>query len=140
MPTALAETDSDIAACFTVMRQLRPQLVEDEFVSRIRSQMAQGYRLARCDADGRPVAVAGYRVLENLAWGQFLYIDDLVSDEEHRSEGHGERLFGWLIAEAQRLGCGQLHLDSGVQRFAAHRFYLRQRMDITSHHFAIKLT
>jgi hypothetical protein len=32
-----------------------------------------------------------------------------------------------------------LHLDSGVQRFAAHRFYLARRMDITCHHFALKL-
>jgi hypothetical protein len=30
-------------------------------------------------------------------------------------------------------------LDSGVQRFGAHRFYLRRRMDITSHHFALDL-
>jgi hypothetical protein len=30
-------------------------------------------------------------------------------------------------------------LDSGVQRFGAHRFYLRRRMNITSHHFAIDL-
>ena len=139
MPIIHPETDSDIAACFAVMRQLRSQLSEDEFVPRILVQVAQGYRLALCDADGRPVAVAGYRVLENLAWGRFLYVDDLVTDEGARSQGHGERLFEWLVAEAKRLGCGQLHLDSGVQRFAAHRFYLRQRMDITSHHFALRL-
>jgi len=33
----------------------------------------------------------------------------------------------------------QLHLDSGVQRFSAHRFYLSKRMEISSHHFSLKL-
>lgn len=33
----------------------------------------------------------------------------------------------------------QFHLDSGVQRFGAHRFYLTKRMDISSHHFALRL-
>jgi hypothetical protein len=44
-----------------------------------------------------------------------------------------------LVAEARAAGCGELHLDSGVQRFAAHRFYLRERMEIMAHHFRLKL-
>jgi hypothetical protein len=31
--------------------------------------------------------------------------------------------------------CTTIELDSGVQRFDAHRFYLRERFSITSHHF-----
>ena len=48
----------------------------------------------------------------------------------------------WLrenLAWARKRECAELHLDSGVQRFGAHRFYLNHRMDITSHHFAIQL-
>jgi hypothetical protein len=41
----------------------------------------------------------------------------------------------WLMGQAQQAGCAQIHLDSGVQRFAAHGFYLRHRFSITSHHF-----
>ena len=134
-----AKTDDEIRACFTVMAQLRPHLAAEDFVPRVRRQQESGYRLARLDADGRVTAVAGFRLLENLAWGRFLYVDDLVTDGETRSRGHGERLFAWLIAEAGRNGCGELHLDSGVQRFGAHRFYLRHGMDITSHHFGMKV-
>ena len=134
-----ATTDAAIAACYPVMAQLRPYLLDDEFLPRVRRQMANGYRLAYVEQESRPVAVAGFRQLENLAWGRFLYVDDLVTDENARSQGHGERLFDWLLAEADRLGCEQLHLDSGVQRFAAHRFYFRERMDITSYHFARKV-
>lgn len=137
---ALATTDADLAACFPVIAQLRPHLTPEEFSQRVRRQQGSGFQLAACRADGEVVAVAGFRVLENLAWGRFLYVDDLVTDETSRSQGYGEALFDWLVARARVEGCGQLHLDSGVQRFGAHRFYLARRMDITSHHFALKLT
>ncbi len=66
-------------------------------------------------------------------------VDDLVTDAAARSHGYGAALFDWLVAEARRLDCRQLSLDSGVQRFDAHRFYLRKRMSITAHHFTLKL-
>lgn len=139
MRIRFAETDTEIQACFPVMSQLRPHLFESEFVSRVRRQIQNGYHLAFIEVEGRPVAVAGFRVSECLGWGKFLYVDDLVTLDDVRSQGYGRELFEWLVEQARHHHCDQLHLDSGVQRFGAHRFYLRQRMDITSHHFAIKL-
>ena len=50
-------------------------------------------------------------------------------------------LLDWLIEEARRLGCGQLHLDSGVgpDREDAHRLYLNKRLRISAHHFQLDL-
>lgn len=137
---ALARADAEIAACHPVVAQLRPHIAADEFVPRVRRQMAEGYELAYLAADGRPVAVAGFRVLEYLFSGVTLYVDDLVTDSNERSKGYGEKLLHWLIAQARERGCVSLQLDSGVQRFDAHRFYLAQRMRISSHHFALDLT
>lgn len=64
---------------------------------------------------------------------------DLVVDQNSRSHGYGTILINWLIAYAKSQKCDQLHLDSGLQRFAAHRFYLRHRMNISAHHFTLKL-
>jgi GNAT superfamily N-acetyltransferase len=66
-------------------------------------------------------------------------VDDLVTDGAHRSRAHGRTLFEWLVAEARRLGCDQLCLESGVQRFDAHRFYFRQRMHVSAYHFTLSL-
>ncbi|HVC43613.1 MAG TPA: GNAT family N-acetyltransferase [Candidatus Binataceae bacterium] len=138
-PISLAETDQEITACFPVMRELRTQLAEPEFLRRIRLQQRGGFRLAYLTDEARVRAVAGFRLIENLASGRVLYIDDLVTDSSARSKGYGRRMLDWLVAEARAAGCDTLELDSGVQRFAAHRFYLRQRMDIVSHHFRIAL-
>jgi len=136
MDIRLATSDTEIAACFPVMRELRPELVEEMFVSRIRNLEAAGYRLASLQGTEGAVAVAGFRISENLAWGRFLYVDDLVTLSTQRSQGHGHRLLSWLRDYASQQGCAQLHLDSGMQRKDAHRFYEREGMPVTGLHFA----
>lgn len=121
------------------MSELRPHLVADEFVERVQRQQQSGYLLAMLEESGEGKSAAGFRIGENLAWGKFLYVDDLVTKSEARSRGFGDALFDWLLSYAQDNNCAQFHLDSGVQRFGAHRFYLRRRMNISSHHFVLEL-
>jgi N-acetylglutamate synthase-like GNAT family acetyltransferase len=139
MPIALATTPDKILRCFAVMAELRPHLKESDFVARVQRQQRAGYHLAYLSEKGKVLAVAGYRYSESLSWGKFMYVDDLVTTEKSRSSGQGQKLFKWLVNEAKAHDCDQFHLDSGVQRFGAHRFYLASRMDIIAHHFAMKL-
>ena len=138
----LAKDDDEIRSCYAVMAELRPHVQADQFLARVRRQQEiAGYELAgiTAEADGEVKAVAGFRISENLAWGKFLYVDDLVSKSDERSKGYGGALFDWLVEYARRNDCDQFHLDSNVQRFAAHRFYLVKRMNIEAHHFGLKL-
>ncbi|HEX8558877.1 MAG TPA: GNAT family N-acetyltransferase [Pyrinomonadaceae bacterium] len=136
---ALAVGDEEIRGCHAVMSELRPHVPAEDFLPRVRRQMeSAGYKLAYLD-DGGVKAVAGFRVSECLAWGKFVYVDDLVSKDGERSKGYGGQLFDWLVEYARAEGCDQFHLDSGVHRFAAHRFYLNRRMFIEAHHFGLKL-
>lgn len=135
----LAASDGDIEACAPVMRELRPELDPAAFVALVRRLQQTGYHLAYIEAGGRPVAVAGFRFGENLAWGRFLYVDDLVTLASDRSRGHGRALLQWLAGHARSHGCGQMHLDSGTHRKDAHRFYLREGMTLASFHFSARL-
>jgi GNAT superfamily N-acetyltransferase len=135
----IAETPEEVARRHSVMRELRPHLELGPFVEQVLRQHAGGYRLAFLEEADSVQACAGFRISENLAWGRFLYVDDLVTASAARSTGLGAELFAWLMAKARAAGCARLELDSGVQRFAAHRFYLRQRMEINCHHFGLKL-
>ena len=146
MATELREiVPPNTALAFPAMQALRPHYAEEsEFVERVDEvQRAEGYRLVGAFEDGAPyaLAVAGFRVGHNLAWGRFLYVDDLSTLPEARRRGYGRQLLEWLTEEARREGCDQLHLDSGVtaDRHDAHRLYLNSGLAITSHHFARKL-
>jgi GNAT superfamily N-acetyltransferase len=137
---ATALSIQEITDCFPVMKELRSHLELADFIDRVHRQQHQfDYQLAYLQVDLIVRAVAGFRISESLAWGKFLYVDDLVSSSDNRSQGYGTELFNWLVDYARTQNCQQLTLDSGVQRFAAHRFYLRHRMEITSHHFTLKL-
>jgi GNAT superfamily N-acetyltransferase len=139
MSIQLATSDDQISQCFKVLNQLRPHLQQADFLAQVQRQKQSGYQLAFLEQDNQVVAVAGFNIGECLAWDKFMYVYDLVVAEAMRSQSYGQQLLQWLTDFAKSQGCQQLHLDSGVQRHAAHRFYLQQRMDITSHHFSLKL-
>lgn len=122
-----AEGDAEIAACFPVMVQLRPHLADAaEFAARVARQRTAGYRLLAAWRGDVPVALAGYRVEENLVHGRFLYVDDLVSAESERRQGLGARLLDAVAEEGRGLGCRRLVLDTAIDNALGHRFYYRQ--------------
>ncbi len=134
-----AATAADLAACYPVMHQLRPHLSEAGFIEQVQRQELGGYRLTLLECNAKVLALVGWRILESLSFGKHCFVDDLVTDASARSTGCGSALFDWLVTISREAGCTQLHLESGVQRFGAHRFYLARRMDITCHHFALNL-
>ncbi|WP_346838902.1 GNAT family N-acetyltransferase [Microbulbifer sp. SAOS-129_SWC] len=137
MEVHLATTASELEKVGTVLLQLRPQYDMESLVAQIQRQQAEGYQLAYVEDAGRVLCVAGFVVAQKLAWGRHIYIDDLVTDASYRSTGAGKYLLNWFKDYAREIGCGQIHLDSGVQRFAAHRFYQREGFAIASHHFSL---
>lgn len=128
--------ETEISACFSLMQQLRPHLKDEGFIQQILAQMQEGYILFCMRKGSETVVLCGCRVRVNLAWGKHLYIDDLVSSESQRSLGYGKEMMAYLIRFAKEKGCEEIHLDSSVQRFQAHKFYLREGFKIASHHFS----
>ena len=139
-----AESDSDLERCLPVMAELRTDLDAKydvkAFISQVRQQEAESFRIIFLEEEAQVRALAGYRIMHKLYNRKALYIDDLITRTKDRSKGYGDGLIDWLVNEAKRQDCAAVELDSGVQRFDAHRFYLRKRMIISSHHFLLKLT
>ena len=126
---ALVRDDAQTASCWPVMRQLRPDIAEANFVPLVRRLAAeQGFELACLSCDGEVVAVAGLREGEWLAGGRYLEIEDLVTSEEARGTGLGGQLFDWIVALGRQRGCRHLRLVSRTSREAAHRFYRARGM------------
>ena len=115
-------------------RQLRPQLPAD-YAAKMQRVFAQGGRMVVAVEDDAVHGIAVWRVFENTHQGMQVYVDDLVTDDRHRSQGVGRALIEWLSVRSRMLSATALTLDSGTQRIHAHRFYLRERFDITSFHF-----
>lgn len=66
---------------FTAMKALRTSLADEEsFVREVdKTLRAEGYRLVGAFDEGEAsaCAAAGFRIADSLAWGRYLYVDDL---------------------------------------------------------------
>ncbi|QXD23221.1 GNAT family N-acetyltransferase [Opitutia bacterium ISCC 51] len=134
-------TGQELADSFHVMRALRPHLIEDAYIEKVRRQQKQGYHLvALIDEENEIAALAGYRFAEFMAWGKVLYLDDLITDPTKLKRGYAGALMDWLEEEGKRNRCNELHLDTGHQRLDAHRLYHKKGWQISCHHMSKVLT
>jgi len=135
----LTADDPRWASAFPVLQELRSHLTEALLRQIITEGEPQGLRFTAVFDDGQCVAIAGWRVVASTHALRKLYIDDLSTTAAFRSRGYGGQLLRELARRARDLGCRVLDLDSGVQRHDAHRFYFREGMHISSHHFTLPL-
>lgn len=130
------DTEDDIASAYAVMYELRPHLPSPAaFAAQVVRQQEHGYRLLAACADGVVIALAGYRTTENLLYGAFIYVDDLVVTEAHRCASVGSALLDAVREIAVELGCAHFVLDTGLHMPLAQRFYFRQGLLARGMHF-----
>jgi ribosomal protein S18 acetylase RimI-like enzyme len=135
-----AQTDAELLACYPAMRELRPHLSgPQEMLDRIARQREQGYRVLALWRGDQAIALAGYRYQDNLVYGSFLYVDDLVTLPQERGNRCGERLLAALENDARAAGCVKLVLDTALSNALAQRFYFRIGMLTGAMRFSLML-
>jgi GNAT superfamily N-acetyltransferase len=119
----------DLIACFPVISELRPHLKDAaEWSEQVFAMRPAGYRVLAAWGGDRVLAIAGYRVMENLIHHRFLYVDDLVSAAGERGKGLGAALLGELSTIALGECCWRLVLDTAAANASARRFYTRESL------------
>ena len=109
---------------FSFSKQLRSHLREDEYVSLIQSAVNDHHYRIFGVLDGDALkGVVGFMPMTTLYYGSFIWICDLVTDENARSKGYGKRLLNFVEVYAKEHGVTKVALSSGLQRQDAHRFY-----------------
>ena len=136
MKIKICASDNDIAKCWQVIFELRPHLIESEFIDTVKKMMNEGYQLAFIEEDGKAAAAIGYRYLQYLYNGKHIYIDDLSTLPAARGKGYAGKLLDYVAAIAKEKGYKAVTLDSGYLRTDAHRLYLNKKFIMVAHHFS----
>jgi len=102
--------------------------------------MTQGYRLLSLQRGTEAVALAGFRFQENLIFGRFLYIDDLVVAQGERKQGCAERLLAAVKEIGISSGVDSLALDTALSNSSAQRLYHRSGYETVAYHLVQRLT
>lgn len=118
------KTKTELLSAFPVMKQLRTHLDESSYLALVKEAAEKdSYRLFALLEEGKIIAVTGFKPMITLYYGRFVWICDLVTAEDRRSRGYGEKLLTFVQEWAQAHGYESTALSSGLQREAAHRFY-----------------
>ncbi|MDU5108911.1 MAG: GNAT family N-acetyltransferase [Clostridium sp.] len=108
---------------FKVVKQLRTDLNEDKYLQLVKLIHNDGYRMISLLENNEIVAIIGFTICTNLHSGKHIWVDDLITDENKRSKGYGEKLLSYVENIGRKNGCEILSLSSGLQRPKAHKFY-----------------
>lgn len=136
-----ADTDAELRACWPVMQQLRPHLGgAQDFIERVQRMRSDHYRLLAAWRGTHVLALGGYRLQENLVYGRFVYLDDLVTLDTERGQHWGARILHHVIGIAERAQCNGFVLDTGIANVGAQRFYARQGLANQATRFSLALT
>ena len=123
-----------LARAENVHRQLRQRLPAN-YVERLQRVFGFGARMTVATEGEEVRGLAVWRCFEDTHDGVKFYVDDLVTDEPHRSRGVGRALIELLSERAKASGATHLVLDVGVQRHRSHAFCFREGFSIISHNF-----
>ncbi|WP_428911578.1 GNAT family N-acetyltransferase [Niallia sp. Krafla_26] len=114
----------EIIAAFPVMKQLRTHLDEYSYLELVsEAQEKEGYKMFALYEKNKIVGVIGFQPMITLYYGKYIWICDLVIDENKRSKGYGEILLSYTHQWATDNQYESIALSSGLQRTDAHRFY-----------------
>ena len=102
------------------MSALRERIRAEAFLSQVRRQQVEGYRLFGGFDWERLVCLAGVRRSHTLSRGEHLFVDDLVTLDSERGRGRGAEMLRWLGDRARAEGVPRVYLDS---RATAKGFY-----------------
>ena len=126
------ETDSDFEAVFPLIRELRPHLAFEEYLSLImEARKRDDYEIVAILDESKYIAAMGFRILFDFVHGKHLYVDDLVVTESFRSKGLGAELLRYAERVAVEKGCKGLRLCTGVDNKDGRRFYERNEIKDT---------
>ncbi len=126
----------ELESAYALMKQLRPHLSKDEFVSRVKQQQkTMHYRLFAFYDKQNLVGLCGVMPFDVLYREKCLYICDLVIDSNLRGQGFGSKFLQKIENLAHIEGYLQIELSSGFPRKKAHQFYAKMGFDKTSYVF-----
>lgn len=116
-------TKKELLNAFQVLQDLRKDLNEESYLSLLEEMQQDGYRVFALLKREQIVVVSGLAVRTNFYNRRHVFIYDLVTHTDFRSQGYGDILLSHIHKWAKEQDCSLVALESGLFREEAHRFY-----------------
>ena len=131
-------TENDLNALMELYIQLSPTNIglSDEKKQIIWSEIQQNKNITYLGVfeDNQLISSCFVAIIPNLTnEGKSIgYIENVITDVNHRRKGVGKKLMQKAIEIAQENNCCKIFLESGISRVEAHKFYKSMGFDDTN--------
>jgi len=113
----------ELFTAYEVLSELRTDLSYDEFEDLIYDMKHMEYKMVGLLENNKLITYAGVAIQTNLYHKRHLYIFDLVTLKNFRTQGYGQKMLEYLEDYARIGMCTNIVLSSGFSREKAHLFY-----------------
>ncbi|MGI0107535.1 GNAT family N-acetyltransferase [Salinimicrobium sp. WS361] len=130
----------EIPHILPMVQELMGQQFSNEIlIQRFSEMFDQNYECFKITHDEQTVGVFGLWFMTRHYAGRSCEPDHIFIKEEYRSKGVGKNLFEFIYKYAAEKGCETSELNSYVQNYRSHKFYLNEGYEIKGYHFLKKL-
>jgi len=130
--------ENQIEHAYPLMSQLRTHLSLEEYSDLVKESIEKdNYEMYGLYVEDQLASVIGFEPMTTLYYGRFIWVCDLVTDDNYRSFGYGEKLLSHIESLAKGKKYDAIALSSGLQRENAHRFY-EEKMDYNKPSYVFK--
>jgi len=124
----------DMLDLYPVIAHMYPDMSFDSYSDILKERVENGYNMVAVFDGEDCVSAAGFWFGIRFYCDRFLQLDNMVTVPEFRDKGAGTMALEWIKSLAKKEGCKRILVDSYVENFDAHRFFLREGFVIRGYH------
>lgn len=130
------QTREEIAATYSVLKQIYTNLPKETYIDDVLNQMQRGFKMAAVFEDFGPcIGVIGIRIIRKLQHGKALEIEDFMIDRAKRGIGVGKMLIRWVEWQATIFSCKSIIGNLESQRQESQKIFSREKFLIDGFFF-----
>lgn len=132
--------EKDLNKVVPLVRELGENQVDEALLtSRFKEMLNMNYECFGVYNQGEIIGVFGLWFMTRHYAGKSCEPDHVFIKPQFQNKGLGKQIFEFIFDYARKKGCETSELNSYVQNYKSHKFYMNHGYDIKGYHFLKKL-
>lgn len=119
----------DLKEAYEILQEIREDQSFDDFCTMFYFMNEENYKMIGWYDDNELITITNIKLDFSTYYGKYIYIYDLVTKTNKRSQGYGKKMIKYLSSLALSFDCDNLVLNSLIDKVEAHRFYKRENFN-----------
>ena len=132
-------TEKNIPEILPLVSELNPNTNSYILEERLKEMFKMSYLCFGAYKGNILIAVCGAWVTVRLYSGKQVELDNFVIKPEYRSKGIGKELMQFIYSWAIENECNTCELNTYIENYGSHKFYINENFQILGYHFLKKL-